>query len=493
MAGAHPPLHERHKLLPLGAVFLLVPPIMLPTTLQDALTARLGDRFSTARAVCEQHGRDESPYPPLPPDAVVWPLTTEEVAAIVRLCSEHGVPLIPYGAGSSIEGHILAPHGGISVDLSRMHRIVRVDADDLTATVEAGVTREELNDELRHTGLFFPIDPGANASLGGMTATRASGTNAVRYGTMRDNVLALTVVTADGRIVKTGSRARKSSTGYDLTRVFVGSEGTLGIITEITVRLYPQPMAVSAAIAAFPDVDSAVQTVIQTIQFGIPVARVEFMDVCAVQAVNAYSKLSLREAPTLLFEFHGSEAGVVEQAETVQAIAREYGGMDFEWASRPEERSRLWAARHKAYFASLQLQPGAVGVTTDVCVPISRLAECITATCTDITASGLTATVLGHVGDGNFHVLLLVDPASPEDRERAEAVNTRIVERALAMDGTASGEHGVGLHKMRFMAAEHGEDTLDLMRALKAAFDPRQLFNPGKLLPPREATDAFLP
>ena len=455
---------------------------MIPAAALAELSSLLGDRLSTTRSVCDQHGRDESPYPAMPPDAVAFADSTDEVARIVQVCARHRVPVIPYGAGSSIEGHLLAIRGGLSLDLSRMTRIIAIDADDLTATVEAGVTREALNDALRHSGLFFPIDPGANASLGGMSATRASGTNAVRYGTMRENVLALTVVTAAGKVIHTGTRARKSSAGYDLTRAFVGSEGTLGVMTEITVRLHPQPMAVSAAVATFDSVADAVNTVIRTIQYGIPVARVEFMDIQAVRAVNAYSKLSLREAPTLLFEFHGSEAGVAEQAETVQAIAHEFGGTDFEWASRQEDRSRLWAARHKAYFASLQLQPGSTCVTTDVCVPISRLAECVTATCADIDASGILATVLGHVGDGNFHVLLLVDPTDPQSRERAEAVNARIVRRALDMDGTCTGEHGVGLHKMDFMRAEHGEDALDMMRALKRAFDPQNLMNPGKIV-----------
>ena len=455
---------------------------MIPAAALAELSSLLGDRLSTTRSVCDQHGRDESPYPAMPPDAVAFADSTDEVARIVQVCARHRVPVIPYGAGSSIEGHLLAIRGGLSLDLSRMTRIIAIDADDLTATVEAGVTREALNDALRHSGLFFPIDPGANASLGGMSATRASGPNAVRYGTMRENVLALTVVTAAGKVIHTGTRARKSSAGYDLTRAFVGSEGTLGVMTEITVRLHPQPMAVSAAVATFDSVADAVNTVIRTIQYGIPVARVEFMDIQAVRAVNAYSKLSLREAPTLLFEFHGSEAGVAEQAETVQAIAHEFGGTDFEWASRQEDRNRLWAARHKAYFASLQLQPGSTCVTTDVCVPISRLAECVTATCADIDASGILATVLGHVGDGNFHVLLLVDPTDPQSRERAEAVNARIVRRALDMDGTCTGEHGVGLHKMDFMRAEHGEDALDMMRALKRAFDPQNLMNPGKIV-----------
>ncbi|HLU15047.1 MAG TPA: FAD-linked oxidase C-terminal domain-containing protein [Burkholderiaceae bacterium] len=449
----------------------------------DELARHFGDRFSTAHAVRDHHGRDESPFPPMLPDAVVFAQSTDDVAWLAQRCHEHKVPLIPYGVGSSLEGHILAIQGGISVDLSGMSQIVAVNAEDFTATVQAGVTRTQLNEHLRDTGLFFPIDPGADASLGGMAATRASGTNAVRYGTMRENVVSLKVVTADGRIITTSSRARKSSAGYDLTRIFVGSEGTLGIITEVTVRLYPQPEAISAAICNFPTIDAAVQSVIQVIQMGIPVARVEFMDTWAVKATNAYSNLTLAESPLLLFEFHGSPAGVQEQAEVVQEIARDNGGMDFEWASRPEDRSRLWKARHDAYFAGLQLRPGCRSSTTDVCVPISRLADCVAQTAADLDKASFPYTIVGHVGDGNFHVLMLLDPDSTEEWEESQELNRRLVLRAIEMDGTCTGEHGVGLHKMEFMQAEHGQEALDLMHSLKQAFDPHNILNPGKVIP----------
>lgn len=449
----------------------------------ESLGQRFGDRFSTSQAVREHHGSDESPYPPMLPDGVVFAETTDEVAWLAQQCHQHRVPLIPYGAGSSLEGHILAIQGGISLDLSGMNQIVAIHPEDFTATVQAGVTRKQLNDELRDTGLFFPIDPGADASLGGMAATRASGTNAVRYGTMRENVVSLKVVTADGRVIETATRARKSSAGYDLTRIFVGSEGTLGIITEVTVRLFPQPEAISAAVCNFPDMDAAVQSVIQVIQMGVPVARVEFMDTWAVKATNAYSDLDLKESPLLLFEFHGSPAGVQEQAEIVQDIARENGGMDFEWAARPEDRTRLWTARHNAYFAGLQLRPGCRSSTTDVCVPISRLADCVSQTAADLDQASFPYTIVGHVGDGNFHVLMLLDPDNPREWEESQALNRRLVHRAIQMDGTCTGEHGVGLHKMEFMQAEHGQDALDLMRSLKQAFDPHDILNPGKILP----------
>src|SRR5690554_132265 len=364
-----------------------------------------------------------------------------------------------------------------------MNQIVSLHPEDFTVTVQAGVTRKQLNDELRETGLFFPIDPGADASLGGMAATRASGTNAVRYGTMRENVLSLQVVTADGRIITTAGRARKSSAGYDLTRVFVGSEGTLGIITEVTVRLYPQPEAISAAICNFPDLRSAVQSVIEIIQMGIPVARVEFMDTMAVRATNAYSKLELKESPLLLFEFHGSPAGVREQAEAVQEIAASNGGEDFAWAERPEDRSRLWTARHNAYFAGLQLRPGCRASTTDVCVPISRLADCVRDTTADLDKASFPYTIVGHVGDGNFHVLMLLDPVNPDEWEESQQLNRRLVHRAIDMNGTCTGEHGVGLHKMEFMQTEHGQDALDLIHTLKLAFDPHDIMNLGKILP----------
>ncbi|GAA0519441.1 MAG: FAD-binding oxidoreductase [Pigmentiphaga sp.] len=456
----------------------------VPQACLDALAAHFGDRLSLNASVREHHGRDESPYPAVPPDAVVFAESTEDVVAAVQACAAHGVPLIAYGSGSSLEGHVLAIEGGITLDVSRMNRVLSVNPDDLTVTVQAGVTRKQLNNEIRDTGLFFPIDPGADASLGGMAATRASGTNAVRYGTMRDNIVSLTVVTAQGKVIRTARRAKKSSAGYDLTRLFIGSEGTLGIITEVTVRLYPQPEAVSAAVCNFPSVDAAVAAVIQTIQMGIPVARVELLDTATVRALNLYSKLTLRETPLLLFEFHGSPAGVEEQATTVQEITREHGGMDFEWAVHPEDRNRLWAARHNAYFATLQLRPGARASSTDVCVPISRLADCIRATNADLAQASFPTCVVGHVGDGNFHVQMLLDPDSEAEWAEAEAINRRMVRRALDMDGTCTGEHGVGLHKMQFLAEEHGEDALALMRQVKQAFDPLNILNPGKVLPP---------
>ncbi|MEN3364741.1 MAG: hypothetical protein V7606_2015 [Burkholderiales bacterium] len=454
----------------------------VPETLLAELKALFGDRFSTSQAMREHHGRDESSYAPMLPDAVVFVQTTEEVADAVKLCSLHEVPIIPYGTGTSLEGHILALRGGITIDLSQMNRMVAIHAEDLTATVQAGVTRKQLNLEIKDTGLFFPIDPGADASLGGMAATRASGTNAVRYGTMRENTLALTVVTSDGRIIKTGTRAKKSSAGYDLTRVFVGSEGTLGIITEVTVRLYPQPEAISAAVCSFPSAGEAVNAVIQTIQMGVPVARVEFLDEQSVKCINAHDKLNLPEKPLLLFEFHGSENGVKEQAQLVQEIAAEHNATGFEWATRPEDRSRLWQARHNAYFAMLQMKPGGRAISTDCCVPISRLAECILDTKADCEQNGMIHSIIGHVGDGNFHVVLMVDPDDPADVARAEAVNERMVTRAIAMDGTCTGEHGVGMHKIDFLVQEHGENAIDMMRTLKHAYDPKNIMNPGKIL-----------
>ncbi|AOB31886.1 2-hydroxy-acid oxidase [Bordetella sp. H567] len=454
----------------------------LPGPCLDALRAIVGDRLSTAQVVREHHGHDESPYPDILPDAVVFARTTEEVAAVARVCNEHGVPLVAYGAGSSLEGHLLPVQGGITLDLSGMNAVLAVHAEDFTATVQAGVTRKQLNEHLRDTGLFFPVDPGADASLGGMAATRASGTNAVRYGTMRENVVSLTVVTADGRVLRTARRAPKSSAGYDLTRIFVGSEGTLGIITEVTVKLYPQPEAVSAAVCNFPTLGDAVDSVIEIMQAGVPVARVEFMDEHAVRSVNRHSKLDLRETPLLLFEFHGSAAGVQEQAASVQAIVHEHGGMDFEWAHRPEDRSRLWAARHNAYFAGLQLRPGCRASTTDVCVPISALADCVRETARDLAEAPFPTTIVGHVGDGNFHVLMLLDPDSQQEWEASERINHALVRRAIAADGTCTGEHGVGLHKMGFLLEEHGQDALDLMRSLKHAFDPNNILNPGKIV-----------
>lgn len=454
----------------------------VPQALLDELQALFGERFSTSLAMREHHGRDESSYDPMLPDAVVFAHSTEEVAAFVQACSRYDTPIIPYGTGTSLEGHVLALQGGVTVDLSQMNQVLAVNAEDLTATVQAGVTRKQLNLEIKDTGLFFPIDPGADASLGGMASTRASGTNAVRYGTMKENTLTLTVVTAEGKIIKTGTRAKKSSAGYDLTRVYVGSEGTLGIITEVTVRLYPQPEAISAAICSFPSVADAVNTVIQTIQMGVPLARVELLDENGVRAINAHDKLTLPVNPLLLFEFHGSDNGVKEQAELVQDLANENHALGFEWATRPEDRTRLWTARHNAYFALLQLRPGARAISTDCCVPISRLAECVLATKADCEEQGLIHAIIGHVGDGNFHVQMMVDPNDPADIARAEGVNARMVARALAMDGTCTGEHGVGLHKMDFLVQEHGEGAIDVMRAIKHALDPKNIMNPGKIL-----------
>ncbi len=453
----------------------------VPAELVEELRGRFGDRFSTAAAVREHHGRDESPFDAVPPDAVVHALDADEVAAVVTACARHRVPVIPYGVGTSLEGHLLAVQGGISIDLSQMNRVVAINAEDLTATVQPGVTRKQLNDELKDTGLFFPIDPGADASLGGMAATRASGTNAVRYGSMRENVLGLEVVTAAGERIRTGTRARKSAAGYDLTRLFVGSEGTLGVITEVTVRLYPQPEALSAATVSFPTVKGAVDTVIQTIQLGVPVARSEFLDASSVRAINAYSKLDLREQTTLFFEFHGSEAGVAEQAQTVQEIARENGGEDFEWATRPEDRSRLWNARHNAYFAGLQLRPGARAITTDTCVPISRLADSLLGAHEILSRAKVPTAIVGHVGDGNFHCMLLVDPDDRDEIAECERLNAEIVRLAVSMGGTCTGEHGIGLHKIEFLREEAGEGAIGMMRSIKRALDPDNIMNPGKI------------
>ena len=454
----------------------------LPDAFLASLRELFGDRLSTSQAMREHHGRDESSYDPMLPDAVVFAQSTQEVAAAVALCNEYKVPVIPYGTGTSLEGHILALSGGLSIDLLQMNRVIAVHAQDLTVTVQPGVTRKQLNVEIKDTGLFFPIDPGADASLGGMAATRASGTNAVRYGTMRENVLGLTVVTAEGKVIKTGTRAKKSSAGYDLTRLFVGSEGTLGIITEVTLKLYPQPESISAAVCSFNDIASAVNTVIVTMQMGVPVARVEFLDENGVKAINKHDKLTLPEKPLLLFEFHGSENSVKEQAEIVQEIAQDHGAIGFEWATKPEDRSRLWQARHNAYFALLQLRPGCRAISTDCCVPISHLAEILLVTKADCEQQQLTHSIIGHVGDGNFHVQMMVDPNDPEDIARAEGVNARMVERAIAMDGTCTGEHGVGLHKMDFLIQEHGEGAIDTMRAIKHALDPHNILNPGKII-----------
>ena len=453
----------------------------VPQALSAALKERFGDRFSMARAVCEHHGRDESPFPMTPPDAVVYAHSTDEVVAVVKLCAAHKTPLIPFGVGSSLEGHLLAIHGGVSIDLSQMNTILAVNAEDLTATVQAGVTRKQLNEALKSSGLFFPIDPGADASIGGMSATRASGTNAVRYGTMRENVLGLTVVTAEGKVIRTAGRAKKSSAGYDLTRLFVGSEGTLGVITEVTVKLYPLPEAMSAAVVNFPSLDAAVRTVIETIQLGVPVARSEYLCEATIRGINAASKTGLREAPTLFFEFHGTASGVKEQAEVVQALAREHGGQDFQWATQPEDRTRLWEARHKAYFACLQVRPGCRAISTDTCVPISRLADSINGARRILDTARFPTMILGHVGDGNFHAVLLIDPNDPAEIAEAERLNDEIVRLALSMDGTCTGEHGVGLHKIGFLLEEAGDDAVELMRRVKRALDPDNIMNPGKI------------
>ena len=458
-------------------------PRELNAALLDELRALLGDRLTTSRGVREHHGKDESYFPYAPPDAVVFPESTGEVRDIVNLCRRHRTPMIPFGAGTSLEGHVLAIHGGVCVDLSRMNKVLAVHETDLDAVVQAGVTRKQLNEHVRHTGLFFPVDPGADATLGGMAATRASGTNAVRYGTMRENVLALTVVLADGRVVVTSRRSRKSAAGYELTRLFVGSEGTLGVITEITLRLYAVPEAMSAAICSFPDIAGAVNTVIQTLQAGIPIARSEALCATTIKAINAYSKTSYREQPTLFLEFHGTRAGVEEQARLLQEIARENGGMDFEWATKPEDRNRLWSARHQAYFACLQLRPGSRAVSTDVCVPISRLTECIVETSKDIERASMPIPLFGHVGDGNFHCEILIRPDNESELAEAKAFNERVVNRALAMEGTCTGEHGIGFGKMKSLRKELGE-AVDLMATLKHAIDPENLMNPGKVVAP---------
>ena len=446
------------------------------------LAELLGDRFSTGEAVREQHAHDESWHHPESPHAVVFPENTEEVAKIVKICARHGTPAIPFGTGTSLEGQVVAVEGGVSIDMMRMNRVLEVNAEDLDATVEAGVTRKQLNEHLRDTGLFFPVDPGADASLGGMTATRASGTNAVRYGTMREAVLSLKVVTSDGRIIKTARRARKSSAGYDLTRIFVGSEGTLGVITEVTVRLFGIPEAISAAAVSFSDIESAVNAVIMTIQSGIPMARIELLDEVQIEAINAYSGLDNPVAPTLFLEFHGTEAGVAEQAERFGEICDEFGAGDFRWTSRQEDRNKLWQARHDAAWAAKAMRPGSSMWPTDVCVPISRLAECIVETKKDLETTDIPAPLAGHVGDGNFHLLFLLDRDNPDELAEAQRLNDRLVHRTLAMGGTCTGEHGVGLGKMHLLQAEHGE-ALALMRQLKTAFDPQGIMNPGKILP----------
>ena len=431
-------------------------------------------------AMLTQHGSSEAHFASMPPDAVVFVRSTEDVVALVRICTAANVPIVPYGAGTSIEGNTLAVRGGVAINMSEMTDIVAVNAEDFDCTVQAGVRREQLNEHLRDMGLFFPIDPGANATIGGMAATRASGTNAVRYGTMREAVLALRVVTPDGRDIRTRRRARKSAAGYDLTGLFVGSEGTLGIITEVTLRLHGIPEAITSAVCSFDTLEGAVDTVVQAIQLGVPLARVEILDDMQMRAVNAWSKLDYPELTTLFFEFHGSPRYVEEQAETVRELAGANGGGGFAWSNLPEERSRLWKARHEAYYAAVNMRPGAVGWATDVCVPIGRLAQCITETKQDLAAGTVPATILGHVGDGNFHVIFSIDPHAPDEMREVEAINTRMVERALAMDGTCTGEHGIGIGKQNWLEAELGE-AVDVMRTLKRALDPQDLFNPGKI------------
>ncbi|MGI9493865.1 MAG: FAD-binding oxidoreductase [Geminicoccaceae bacterium] len=448
----------------------------------EPIRALVGERMSTALPIREQHGDDQTYNAGAAPDAVVFARSTEEVRDIVKLCATHRVPVIPYGTGTSLEGHISALEGGITLNLSEMSEVLSVNPEDLDCRVQAGVTRKQLNSHLRDTGLFFPVDPGADASIGGMAATRASGTNAVRYGTMRENVLGLTVVMADGTVIKTGGRSKKSAAGYDLTRLFVGSEGTLGVITEIGLRLYGVPEAISSAVCAFPSVDDAVNTVIQTIQMGVPVARVELLDALQMKACIGYSKLhGYKEAPTLFFEFHGSEAGVEEQATTVGEIASEFGGEDFQWATKPEDRNRLWEARHNAFYAVLATWPNRSAVVTDVCVPISNLAECIQATQVDLEESKLISPMVGHAGDGNFHLSIMVDMADPDQLKRAKALSQRMVKQALALGGTCTGEHGVGMGKMKYLEEEHGEAVI-AMRAIKQALDPQNIMNPGKIV-----------
>jgi D-lactate dehydrogenase (cytochrome) len=454
--------------------------MLTPTALAE-LRGHLGERLTTSDTELQRHGRDESYHPVTPPDAVVYPESTDEVARIVRTCHEHGVAMIPFGIGSSLEGHIAAIEGGVSIDLSAMNRVVAVRPDDLDATVQAGVTRRQLNAVLQPQGYFFPVDPGADATLGGMAATRASGTTTVRYGSMRDNVLSLVAVLADGRVIRTGGRAHKSSAGYDLTRLLVGSEGTLGIITELTVRIYGTPEAISAAVCPFPTVEAAVTTVIRTIQLGIPIARAELLDEVAVDATNRHHGLDCAVTPTLFLEFHGSPASVREQMEAVAGLGAENAVGVVRTATREEDRNRLWRARHEALYAVLALRPGSRGLITDVCVPMSQLAACITETRADLARSSLLATIVGHVGDGNFHTVFMVDPDSRAEIEEATELNRRMVERALRMDGTCTGEHGIGLGKKDFLLAEHGAGV-EVMRAVKNALDPRNLLNPGKIV-----------
>lgn len=461
----------------------------------DMALARLadivGDRATSAPGVLADHGRSEAYHAARPPDVVVFPETTQEVQAIVALCRDLRLPVIAFGAGTSLEGNAAALNGGVCIDMARMNRVLAVNAEDMDVRVQPGITRKALNAQLRDTGLFFPIDPGADASIGGMTSTRASGTMAVRYGTMKDNVLSLEVVLADGRVIRTAQRARKSAAGYDLTRLFVGAEGTLGVITEVTLKLHPQPEAISSAVCAFPTLKAAVDTAIAVIQSGVPVARIELLDAVMMQGMNLHARLGLPEAPHLFFEFHGSKAYVAEQAETAQALAEEFGGLGFEWAVTPEERTRLWQARDNTLYAGLALRPGAKAMITDVCVPISRLADCLVETAADIAANGLTAPVVGHVGDGNFHLLVLLDPDNPDELARAKAFNERLVRRAIALEGTCTGEHGVGIGKMDALALELGE-AVDAMRLVKGALDPFGIMNPGKIFRPAPSSHGEL-
>ena len=457
--------------------------INIPEAFIDKLRALLGDRISTAASVCEQHGNAEDYFAIAPPDAVCFANSTEEISEIVKLCARDGIPVIPFGTGTSLEGHVQALRGGITIDLTNMNDVLEVNAEDLDCRVQAGVTRKQLNEYLRDTGLFFPIDPGADASIGGMSATRASGTNAVRYGTMRENVLGLTIVLPDGRITKTGGRAKKSSAGYDLTRLMVGSEGTLGVITEIQVKLYGIPEAITSAVCQYPSLEDAINTVILTIQSGIPVARIELLDEKQMAACIAYSDLKGYEnKPTLFFEFHGTTASAQEQAEMVGGISDDFDGSAFAWSSTTEERTKLWQARHDAYYAALALEPGKKGIATDACVPISRLAECLLETRKDIDESGFIAPIVGHVGDGNFHLVILIDPDNEDEMHRAHELNDRLVHRTIAMGGTCTGEHGVGSGKMDFLIAEHGGDAISVMRSIKLAIDPQNIMNPGKII-----------
>jgi D-lactate dehydrogenase (cytochrome) len=449
----------------------------------DSLRKILGERVSVSNAVREHHSHGESWHAPGLPDYVAFPQSTGEVAAIVKLCAAHRMPIVPFGMGSSLEGHVNAIKGGVSIDMTRMTKVVRLSPEDLDITVEAGLTRLKLDAHLKNTGLMFPIDPGADATLGGMAATRASGTTAVRYGTMRDNVLGLTVVLADGTVIKTGGRARKSSTGYDLTRLFVGSEGTLGVITELTLRLYGRPESVRAAVCPFDSMAGAANTVIQTIQLGIPVARIEIIDEVQLRVCNAYSKTDYPLAPTLFFEFHGtSDVAVEDQIRAVEEIAREHGARGFKWAATLEDRNTLWQARHNAYYAAVASRPGARAWTTDICVPISHLAECIVETQADLARAQVEAPLVGHAGDGNFHLIIMLNPDDPQELEKITRISERLVERALKFNGTASGEHGVGFGKLKYLEAEHGA-ALEVMRTIKRAIDPDGLMNPGKLIP----------